>query len=32
MRLHVGEELLVDALGGAAQRELAKRGKVSGEK
>ncbi len=27
--LHVGEQLLVDALGGAAQRQLAQRGQVS---
>ena len=28
--LHVGEQLLVDALGGAAQRQLAQRGEIAG--
>ena len=30
MRLHLGEQLLVDALGGAAQRQLAQRRQVAG--
>ena len=30
VRLHVGEELGVDPLGGGAQRELAQRGEVAG--
>ena len=30
VRLHVGEELVVDALGRAAQRQLAQRGQVAG--
>ena len=32
MRLHVREELLVDALGRPAQRKLAKRRQVAGRK
>jgi len=32
MRLHVRQELLVDALRRAPQRQLAERGQVAGEK